>query len=44
MKILTKAYNNTDWLNGTDLIIWNLDEQLIKEEEFFRIKSRKQEL
>lgn len=31
MKILTKAYNNTDWLNGTDLIIWNLDEQLIKE-------------
>lgn len=31
MKILTKAYNNTDWLAGTDLIIWNLDEQLIKE-------------
>ena len=31
MKILTKAYNNTDWLNGTDLIIWNLDKYLLSE-------------
>lgn len=31
MKILTKAYNNTDWLAGTDLIIWNLDKHLLSE-------------
>ena len=34
MKILLKAYNNSNWLYGTDLIIWNLNKKLLKEIKF----------